>query len=79
MEEVVKFERQVQHMTLPAEPVLAPVAVVRFTHHTISSDLAFGDEHENRRKPIFNLFDGSSMRQMNACLAISLIVFGYSQ
>ena len=29
------------------EPVLLPVAALRFTHHTVNSELAFREYHEN--------------------------------
>ena len=38
------------------EPVLVPVAALRFTHHTTNADFAFGDDHENRQESIFKLF-----------------------
>mmetsp|Transcript_148112 Transcript_148112/g.474106 ORF Transcript_148112/g.474106 Transcript_148112/m.474106 type:complete len:272 (+) Transcript_148112:1828-2643(+) len=40
------------------EPVLLPAMLLRFTHHTINSELAFGDDHENRQESIMKLFDG---------------------
>ena len=40
------------------EPVMVPVAVIRFTHHTVNAELAFGEDHENRQESIFKSVDG---------------------
>merc|ERR1712137_1449920 len=37
-------------------PVLVPVQALRFTHHTINSEFAFGEDHDNRQESIFKLF-----------------------
>ena len=39
------------------EPMLLPVAALRFTHYTVNAELAFGEDHENCQASIFKLFD----------------------
>ena len=34
-----------------------PVEILRFTHHTINADTAFGDDHDNRQESILKPFD----------------------
>ena len=39
------------------EPMLLLVAALRFTHHTVNAELAFGEDHENCQASIFQLLD----------------------
>ena len=48
--------RDIPQMASSDEPGLVPVQALRFTHHTINSDFAFGEEHHNRQESIFKLF-----------------------
>ena len=58
MEEVEAFAYSVSTMAPVDEPVMVPVAVIRFTHHTVKAELAFGEDHENRQESIFKSVDG---------------------
>ena len=58
MEEVEAFAYSVSTMAPVDEPVMVPVAVIRFTHHTVNAELAFGEDHENRQESIFKSVDG---------------------
>jgi hypothetical protein len=49
--------RSTPELSFRDEPVLLPVVMLRFTHHTINVGLAFGEDHENRQESIFKLFD----------------------
>ena len=57
MIEVQDFARTIPNMTPSDEPVMVPVAVLRFTHHSVNADLAFGESHENKQESIFKLVD----------------------
>ncbi|CAE8716192.1 unnamed protein product [Polarella glacialis] len=57
MKEVNRFAQCVPDIVPTAEPIMVPVAALRFTHHTVNSDLAFGEGHENRQESIFKLID----------------------
>ena len=47
---------------LSDHPVLLLVAILRWTHHTVNADVAFGEEREDRQESIFRLFDSCSSR-----------------
>ena len=51
--ELLKFVCNVPLLSPTNEPILVPVAVLRFTHHTVNGDFAFGEDHENRQESIF--------------------------
>jgi len=48
-------------MTLSDDPFLVPVHALRFTHHSINADLAFGEDHDNRQESIFKLHNGKPL------------------
>jgi hypothetical protein len=58
MKEVEAFAISVSTMAPSDEPVMVPVAMILFTHHTVNAELAFGEDHENRQESIFKLADG---------------------
>ena len=47
---------------LSDHPVLLPVAILRWTHHPVNVDLAFGEEREDWQESLFRLFDSCSSR-----------------
>ena len=53
--EVAQFMVGTADMTLSDDPFLVPVHALRFTHHSINADLAFGEDHDNRQESIFKL------------------------
>jgi hypothetical protein len=55
--EVLDFiEQDLCRLQATSSPVMVPLAALRFTHHTINSNLAFGDDHEHSQESLFKLF-----------------------
>lgn len=54
--ELVAFASTIPDITPTDDPVLLPVSALRFTHHTVNANFAFGDDHNNSQESIFKLF-----------------------
>ena len=54
--ELVAFESTIPDITPTDDPILLPVSALRFTHHTVNANFAFGDDHNNSQESIFKLF-----------------------
>ena len=56
--EMAEFVRDIAETQCSDQPTLVPVQALplRFTHHTINSEFAFGENHDNRQGYIFKLF-----------------------
>eukprot|EP00747_Dinoflagellata_sp_TGD_P151326 gnl/TRDRNA2_/TRDRNA2_177203_c1_seq9.p1 gnl/TRDRNA2_/TRDRNA2_177203_c1~~gnl/TRDRNA2_/TRDRNA2_177203_c1_seq9.p1 ORF type:complete len:431 (+),score=89.94 gnl/TRDRNA2_/TRDRNA2_177203_c1_seq9:187-1293(+) len=54
--ELVQFASTIPDITPTDDPILLPVSALRFTHHTVNANFAFGDDHNNSQESIFKLF-----------------------
>eukprot|EP00747_Dinoflagellata_sp_TGD_P151309 gnl/TRDRNA2_/TRDRNA2_177203_c1_seq1.p1 gnl/TRDRNA2_/TRDRNA2_177203_c1~~gnl/TRDRNA2_/TRDRNA2_177203_c1_seq1.p1 ORF type:complete len:419 (+),score=87.22 gnl/TRDRNA2_/TRDRNA2_177203_c1_seq1:187-1257(+) len=65
--ELVQFASTIPDITPTDDPILLPVSALRFTHHTVNANFAFGDDHNNSQELIFklflNLFCGKVLRE----------------
>ena len=56
-------------------PIRVPVAALRFTHHSVNADLAFGESHGNRQNSILKMIDGlfqDHLQPEDMCLNVFL-------
>ena len=58
MEEVTEFAMLIPDMRHSDDIISVPVGALRFTHHTVNAEMAFGEDHENKQESIFKLIDG---------------------
>ena len=65
---VVELLQRIPTLTMETGPqqevAMVPVAALRFTHHTVNSNLAFGEEHEHHQGSSFKLFLNLFQRQV---------------
>ena len=50
------FQTGIAGLACSDEAQLIPVHLLRFTHHTVNAEFAFGEAHENNQESIFKLF-----------------------
>ena len=53
---VIDIARDIPDIAPTDDPIEIPVAAIRFTHHTVNTDFAFGEDHKNTQESIFKLF-----------------------